>query len=399
MRDSLILNLNSILLLLIAFQGLVFAILLIFKRQPTRSINIHLVIMLLAITAETLHQFLFKTQLIYQVSYLAGFVLPLDSLVGIALYWYVRTIIHPEKDNSIKRVLGHYSIFFVCFILSFPFWSLGTEAKLTMIDTGVIPTDLSVWIYYPTLSQIPIKVISFISYLVLSIKMLVAHKKRIKDIFAYEEKITLNWITYLLALFGFGLLQGVSILLFFQEFADQTQFMGYMGLFSAVAIFYLGTMGLLQPQVYLRTEQDYLAQAATSEQEKPNNSKPEKYQKSALTMEDMQRIANKLDKAMLEKRYYLDSDLTMPQLADYLSVSSNYLSQTVNSIHRVSFFEYINRLRVEYAKQQLVNPAKSQDSIVDIAADAAFNSRSAFYSAFKKHSGMTPAQYRNQQAA
>nr|WP_268820218.1 helix-turn-helix domain-containing protein [Paraglaciecola sp. G1-23] len=84
----------------------------------------------------------------------------------------------------------------------------------------------------------------------------------------------------------------------------------------------------------------------------------------------------------------------MPQLAAHLTVSPNYLSQTLSSKFDSNFFDYINRLRIDYAKIQLLDPQLSKKSVVDIAIDSAFNSRSAFYTAFKKHVGMTPSEFK-----
>ena len=60
----------------------------------------------------------------------------------------------------------------------------------------------------------------------------------------------------------------------------------------------------------------------------------------------------------------------------------------------VNFFDFVNRYRVEEVKQCLSNPAKDKDNIVTLALDAGFNSKSAFYAAFKKLTGMTPNQFK-----
>jgi AraC-like DNA-binding protein len=217
----------------------------------------------------------------------------------------------------------------------------------------------------------------------------------------------------MLWLFLFGLVKGVLGLIFFQESEDATSMMGFMEYFSVVVIFYIGVMGLIQPRIYRRTERSYINELKANElsnesaslSDNPPNmlttesktiSAPSKnkYIKSALSTEDMRRIAKKLDSLMLTTPMYLEADLSMPQLADALSVSPNYLSQTLNSIYEMSFFDFINIQRIDFAKKQLLDPALSQKSVVEVAIDSAFNSRSAFYSAFKKHVGKTPLQYK-----
>ena len=387
----------SLVLFLGGFQGLIFALLLLFKSQVKRVINLYLALILGALSFETLHQFLLQTHYIYQFKFLAGFILPFDSLIGISLYWYVRIITHPEKDHSLKRVLAHYCVFFVCFLLSIPYWCLGFTDKLSLMNSGIINPEWPSIVYYSTLLQVPIKIISFIVYLSLAIQMLLKHRQRIKSIFSNTEKITLNWLTYLLGLFVLGLVNGLAVLLFFQEYAESTQVMGYMGIFSIATAFYIGVMGLLQPIIYLRNESSYLKVDPVVEAEKSStisNTDVEKYKKSALSDTDIQRIANKLDAQMQTQQLYLDSDLTLPKLAASISVSSNYLSQTINIYYQCNFFDYINRLRIEYAKELLCMPGKEKMSILEVAIESGYNSRSTFYTAFKNIVGVTPVQFK-----
>ncbi|MCF2947566.1 helix-turn-helix domain-containing protein [Paraglaciecola aquimarina] len=393
-------SIHSLLLFLAAGQGIVFAILLCFRSRINRLVNMHLAFILLAFSVEILQKFLLDTGYIFQFPYLVGINLPFDATVGIALYWYVRSITYPEKDNSPYDFLKHYSVLFVCIVLSIPYWSLDFESKLLMMETGAVPSEWPAYISYSIGGQVLLKIVSFSAYLFLSIKMLLEHKNRIKDIFSYQEKITLMWLTNMLWLFLFGLLQGISILLFFQEYEELTQIMGFMEYFSIIVIFYIGVMGLLQPEIYRQSEQVYITElkralnnpAASLPEEK--NDDNIKYRKSALTDQDMQRIANKLNTLMQEQRTFLEPDLSMPQLAAHLTVSPNYLSQTLSSKFDSNFFDYINRLRIDYAKIQLLDPQLSKKSVVDIAIDSAFNSRSAFYTAFKKHVGMTPSEFK-----
>lgn len=392
-------TLYDLVLFLGASQGYLFAILLAFKRQRKRVINLHLAILLFAISSEILQQFLLQTNYIYQLQPMVGFAMPLDALVGISLYWYVRIITHPELDHSFKRVFIHYSIFFVCLLLSIPYWALDFEDKLSLIQTGVIPEVWPAPVYYTTLVQVPIKIISFSLYLLLAVRLLLKHRQRIKDVFSYRQKITLNWLSYLLLLFAVGLFNGLIVLLFFQEYQEQTQLMGFMGVFSITAVFYLGIMGLMQPVIYLGREQSYLQQASELQREEADEVPVEqpKYRKSSLADEDMRRIASKLEEKMQHQQLYLDPALTMPKLASSIGVSPNYLSQTLNTYYQSSFFDYINGLRIEYSKALLSDSARQGLSIIDIAMESAFNSRSTFYAAFKQTVGMTPAQFRKQQ--
>jgi AraC-like DNA-binding protein len=86
--------------------------------------------------------------------------------------------------------------------------------------------------------------------------------------------------------------------------------------------------------------------------------------------------------------------LTLPVLARQLDCSPNHLSQVINEKLNENFFDFVNRHRIEEAKRLLTQDERPQ-KILAIALDTGFNSKSAFYNAFKKQVHMTPAQYRS----
>jgi len=119
-----------------------------------------------------------------------------------------------------------------------------------------------------------------------------------------------------------------------------------------------------------------------------------KYAKSGLNAELLSEYKMRLETIMLEQQAYLRPDLTLPRLADAVGCSVNHLSQVINAGFEMSFFDYLNRHRIQYAKGLLENLNNSNGAILNIAFTVGFNSNSAFYAAFKKCVGQTPAQYR-----
>lgn len=94
---------------------------------------------------------------------------------------------------------------------------------------------------------------------------------------------------------------------------------------------------------------------------------------------------------MSEDRPYLEPELPLFELARRIGVPSNYLSQTLNEHLGESFFDSINRWRVEAALPML---RAGERSVLDTALEVGFNSRSTFYKAFRKVTGHTPCAYR-----
>ena len=119
-----------------------------------------------------------------------------------------------------------------------------------------------------------------------------------------------------------------------------------------------------------------------------------KYAKSGLDSSQLEDYSNKLTSLMTGDKVYLEAELTMPKLAKLVKCSVNHLSQAVNSGFGMSFFDFLNSYRIEEAKAMLSQSKPQSQAILDISFAVGFNYNSAFYAAFKKATGQTPAQYR-----
>jgi AraC-like DNA-binding protein len=112
-------------------------------------------------------------------------------------------------------------------------------------------------------------------------------------------------------------------------------------------------------------------------------------------IEDTEAIAGlfKLEQLMVEQLLFKNPNVTMPQIAKRIGMPSPKFSQLLNEKLNKSFSVYINEYRIAHAQQSLIElPKQTMD---DIAEQCGFNSSSTFYSVFKKHTGLTPAKYRD----
>ena len=132
---------------------------------------------------------------------------------------------------------------------------------------------------------------------------------------------------------------------------------------------------------------------ASNVQRRVSAAQTRKYAKSGLTDTRMQSYMQALDRVMRHEEAYLDPKLTLPLLAGRVGCSVNHLSQVINAGFGMSFFDYVNRYRVKRAKRILRN-LDHHAAVLKVAYSVGFNSNSAFYTAFKKRVGMTPAQFR-----
>ncbi len=118
-----------------------------------------------------------------------------------------------------------------------------------------------------------------------------------------------------------------------------------------------------------------------------------KYKKTLLDAADLQRFKAQLEQLMTDQKPYLDPDLSLRSLADQLSIPANYLSQLLNEGFDQNFSEYVNTYRLHAFKAKVVDPKNHHLTILALAYESGFNSKTVFNTFFKKSMGVTPKVY------
>ncbi|MBL4709912.1 MAG: helix-turn-helix transcriptional regulator [Flavobacteriales bacterium] len=96
---------------------------------------------------------------------------------------------------------------------------------------------------------------------------------------------------------------------------------------------------------------------------------------------------------MDEEKPYLNGKLSLKEVAAHLDISVNHLSQMINEQLSKSFFDFVNEYRVKEVKKQLEELKYKEFTLLSIAHNSGFNSKSSFNSIFKKLTGFTPSEY------
>lgn len=122
-----------------------------------------------------------------------------------------------------------------------------------------------------------------------------------------------------------------------------------------------------------------------------------------ILKEDTERndFKNEIEKivAFMEKEEpYLDASLTLQKLAEQLEIPSREVSILINLNLNQHFFDFVNQYRIQKAEKLLLSSNKKELTIQQIMYDVGFNSKSSFYTAFKKQTGVTPKEYRRSKA-
>ncbi len=381
-------DLLSVLYLIGAAQGIFLVVALLDKKIVNKQANRYLAAFLFVFTLSLVDEFLFQSRYFYDHPHFIGLIWPLEYLYGPLFYFYVRELTSIKLPISSRKDALHWLLFFVGLMLAIPTWVLDPDQKITMLYglSQAVTGEVFRANVFDGLATLFV-VIQIAVYIRLSFRHLRYYHQSIRQQFSEIEKINLSWlVTLLWLLLPLWMLYIVDI--FFSDGLGIGNQAGIsLHVILVLIIYSMGYMGLRQPSIFK------LEQAISTLPETEDGSgEGEKYRKSKLSDELSETLKSCLFTAMEEHKPYLENGITLPQLANIVGCTPNNLSQVINDGLGKSFFDFINRYRIAYAKQQLLTSERVP--VLQIAMNAGFNSKSAFYTAFKKEVGMTPTQYR-----
>lgn len=119
-----------------------------------------------------------------------------------------------------------------------------------------------------------------------------------------------------------------------------------------------------------------------------------KYFASNLSKKDMLRIQSKIQKAFKKDQVFLDGSFNISAFSKAINEKQHHVSQTFSELISENFNDYVNKHRIEIAKQFLHNAKYDNYKIEAIALESGFNNKVTFYKAFTKFAEQTPAAFR-----
>jgi AraC-like DNA-binding protein len=233
--------------------------------------------------------------------------------------------------------------------------------------------------------------ISITAYSVATFMEIRRHQKRLRELVSYSSgKITLQWlkglsITFYAAYIIMFIFGGVDILTGFMPFDPyETSFIGLTILAYLFTIF-----GFHQPSIFEEVVKVHIPVVELN----LVDTEQKKYARSGLKKKDIARYINMLENHLEKDKPYRDRELTIFDLSDQLQIPRHFLSEVINEHLGKNFYTLVNEYRIEEVKKRMVDPAFKHLTILAIAYDAGFNSKSSFNTIFKQKTGMTPSEY------
>ena len=371
----------------------------------------------------------------FNISFSAGLI-PLTF--GPFLYLYTKFLTNEENYFKPKHYL-HFFPFILLTIIYFVFFN----EIVSFTEEQYLKQDSTLWVrIIYAMSYFT----SILVYTLLTFISLRRYRREIKNTLSYDTvKTRLYWLNYLAILFALTFfvyfLCGFTNAVMFQKVYDGN-LVSSIGL--TILAFSVSFFGLRQPALFknIILQEDYLSTNIQSnyvdniidnvgkgtvtklpadyidnnelESEKeidpiPKEAsivepiiesdedivKPEdKYKKSALKASEVNKIKESLEKYMIEEKPYLNAELTILDLSNKLDITKHHLTQVLNYHIGKNFFTYINEYRIDAIKKKIEDPKFNHLTLLAIAFECGFNSKSSFNNIFKQYTGLTPSEYK-----
>ena len=384
------LTFSNIALIVAAAQGFLLAV-LIFQKHRALYANRFLALLMFSYTVILLHM-LFQDTGVYSSAPWAYLIVGFPLLALPLHYIYTKHLISRSPAMNPMEWI-HFVPFGVleAGLIGAGAWSVIDLTQTSAATPGDSPLGLRLFNW--------LIIAMGTAYLGSSLRLINRYNDHLKDVLSTIERVHLAWLRNITIA---GLL---AICFFLVEDLLMTQGVNFSNfLLSSVCfalyVYGIGYTGLMKSEIFSSPEAARASEiVADVEHEEQAAATTTRYENSRLSPVAAKEYLARLLALMESEKPYLDSGITLPQLAKLLSITPHHLSEVINTQLEKNFFEFINSYRVEHVKKDLADPRKQNLKLLSIAFDAGFNSKPTFNSIFKAQTNMTPSEYRKSATA
>ncbi len=360
-------------------HGFFLASVFLFYKKGSRRAHRFMAALLATSSISIFYGLLMDTQLYLLWPHALRIGYPFQLLLGPFFYLYVKEVSAAPSLSPRQRV-PHFLPFIAAVLLLIPYYLLPGEEKIRLIREGASgPGVIPFWAIDMAIQ------VQIWAYLIRIYRMVQEHEAHIRSHFSNLSRVSLGWIKYFLYglagifLLVMGLLTlkwGLALLNIEQplfEFWDHR----FVPIAVSLCLYTAGYRALMAPDILTA---EGISRAAPAGRRGMDS--------------ELSPLKESLLNYMETEQPYRNPDITLPQLAQELGLTRNLLSRLLNEGLGINFFDFINQYRVDCVKAWLRDPAKTSMTILGMAMDAGFNSKGTFNAAFRKHTGLTPSQFR-----
>ena len=294
------------------------------------------------------------------------------------IYMYILSLTKKEFKFNTKQILHFVPFMLVAIYVVIKYNSLELNLAKELIDKR----ELLKGIDYNLIKFI--EFLQFFSYTIISLSIIKKYRLRIKASFSTVENIYLSWpyiVIWGLVCWKALRMTDYALYVTIDNINPSILYIIYIIAEIAFLVFIslLFLKGLKQPNVFFGIIEE---------------SSKGKYEKTGIPEIQRKSYEQKLVQYMEDEKPYLDPFLNIKELAKKISIPVHHLSQVINSNIKKNFFDFINSYRIEESKKLLAQCTAQEKTVLEILYDCGYNSKSVFNTAFKKHTGLTPTQFR-----
>lgn len=371
-------------------QGLLLTTILVLKKENVLA-NRLLASLVAIITFSLLLNFCYITGLIFKIPHLIGLDNANPFLIPPIILLYTKAL--TNKRNTIRTSdIAHFIPFAFYFLYLVVFFIVKDSTyKIKFLD-GIHNDGLPIDLFVSSI----LKIIQGLVYMYLSYRILNIHSQSYMDNFSTKHKTTLNWLrTIVLCMIIIYVIRliGIILPLVFSQLKPGV-LESIMELVNVAFIYIMAYCGMQQPDIFKHW--DIIKPERSVEPARIKTDKPYgKQDKPDANDSKSEAQLKKLLEYTAKEKPYLKHNLTIKELADSIGVHPKSLSKTINDQLQKNFYNFINEYRVEEVKQRLAAKEYEHLTILGIAYDSGFNSKSTFNTIFKKFTGITPSSYKS----
>lgn len=303
------------------------------------------------------------------VPYVAGLVDVTILLFAPLIYCYIRRLLFQESPVYTLS-FWHYAPALLHITITVITYLVPDETRMFLIKTKALGYF---WFFAETAG-----ILSFIIYTVYAVLLIKKHKTVMEHQLSYVLAIR-KYVIYLLgAISLFVLLWILSYVSNNFRVGNLYTVINYSIVWVSIPLFIyvIGYYSLRQPEIF---RMPFIPKAKT--------------EKARLKPDEIQQLQKRLHFYMIEEVIYKESDLSLKLLAEKLNTTSNNLSWLLNQIYQKSFYDYINEFRIKHVLESIDKELHLKHTLLALAYEAGFNSKSTFNKAFKNVTLQTPSEY------
>ncbi len=371
-------------------QGLFLSCLIYFHPRSDRSVSTFLALYIFCYCIPMFTpviQHFFSWQLLILVD-------PFLVLIGPFLYLYVSSF---KDEITFRKAWPHFILFLVFLVFDYYLYQLFIS---DYPPSSTLPPEIPH--RSAAMIRVFVRITQMMVYFFLAGRALSSYQRSIQHLFSETSRISLGWVRWLINGYLVLLLLMIG---FYLAILKNPEYFGLIILINTALVtpyMYAVTFkGITQPTLWQlrpglqkdRVMEDMHDAEVLVPFEKEHENK---VLKSALPQERRDEIVSRILDLMENDRIYLQSELTLQDLADRLSIPSYQVTQSINEGLQKNFYDLVNGYRVEEAKRVLLDPASRNSKILTIGLEAGFNSKTTFNTVFKKFTGFTPSEFKEQ---